>query len=162
VHDPGASATSTAPSYPGMHYTIGSPWSRLIEVQGFGGSMVLRPDGSRAGTVTVSANSVSRYTTFVVDKSVLGGTPASGWVLTVALTGQDGTHGDDQTRGFTSTPGDYTFGVCATADTTPRCTADPGSVPKVLDTITPSGTSQSDELDPTQHDPVVLSGVTVP
>jgi glucoamylase len=35
-------------------------------------------------------------------------------------------------------------------------------VPKVLDTITPVGVLQSDELDYTVHNPVVLSGVTVP
>jgi glucoamylase len=145
-----------------MNYAVASPWSRLIEVQGFGGSRFVRPDGSSAGTVSVSANSVSRYTTFTVDKTALGGTPTTGWVLTLALTGQDGTHGTDQTRGFTSTPGDYTFGVCATADTTARCTADPGSVPKVLDTVPPTGTSQADELDYTRHSQVELSGVPVP
>ena len=164
VHDPAATATSTASSYPGMNYQI-SPddaWSRLIEVQGFGNQKFLDPSGTSVGAVTTGANSISRYTTFTVDKAALGGTPGSGWGFTVTLTGQDGTHGVDQTRAFTSTPSGYTFGVCATADASPACSADPDSVPKVMDLLAPDGVSQADELDYTSHSPVVLQAVTIP
>ena len=41
------------------------------------------------------------------------------------------------------------------------CSADPGTVPKVLDTITPPGLPQSAELDPSLG-PVTLQGVTAP
>ena len=64
--------------------------------------------------------------------------------------------------GIQATPQDYQFGVCATASIDPHCTVNPATVPKVLDTITPSGVLQSDELDYTVHSPVVLSGVTLP
>ena len=43
----------------------------------------------------------------------------------------------------------------------PICAVDPGTVPKVMDTITPSGIDQATELDPTKG-PVVLHGVPVP
>jgi glucan 1,4-alpha-glucosidase len=163
VHDPSATSTSTASSYPGMNYTIAQAgaWSRLIEVQGFGNQKFVDPAGATAGSLTTSANSITGYITFSVAKTALGGTPGSGWAFTLALTGQDGTHGTDQTRAFTATPGSYSFGVCAVADSTPRCTADPNTVPKVMDTLTPAGVSQSDELDYTVH-PVALAGVVLP
>ncbi len=113
VSQPGASSTSTAASYPSMNYTLATPWSRLIEVQGFGNNLFENASGTSAGTVSVSANQVSRYITFSVDKTALGGEPGTGWAFTVTLTGQDGTHGVDQTRGFASTPQAYAFGVCA-------------------------------------------------
>ena len=52
--------------------------------------------------------------------------------------------------------------VSATGSSDPHCTADPGTVPKAVDVLTPSGVSQSDELDYTKHDPVTLEGVTLP
>jgi glucoamylase len=156
VSEPGASPTSTAASYPSMNYTTATPWSRLIEVQGFGGNLFKDATGATVGTVSVSANQVSRYITFSVDKTALGGTPTTGWAFTVALTGQDGTHGVDQTRGFASTPQAYAFGVCAVGGSAPICSADPNSVPKVMDALTPSGVSQAAELSAT---PVVLQAV---
>jgi hypothetical protein len=77
------------------------------------------------------------------------------------LTGQDG-FSPDQARSFAPTPQPFQFGVCATASSDPHCTADPNTVPKALDVITPAGVSQSDELDYTLHNPVVLQGVTIP
>jgi hypothetical protein len=35
-------------------------------------------------------------------------------------------------------------------------------VPKAVDVLTPSGVTQSDELDYTKHQPVVISGVAIP
>jgi glucoamylase len=81
-------------------------------------------------------------------------------VFTVVLHGQDGFSGD-QARGFAPTPQDFLFGVCAPGASAPICAADPATVPKVMDTITPGGVSQSTELDPTAG-PVALHGVAVP
>jgi carbohydrate-binding DOMON domain-containing protein len=159
VHRPGDAAT--AASFPQRNYTIAPTfgWGRLIEVQGFGQRFV-DSSSSTVGAVALSANAVSRYITFSVSKAALGGTPATGWAFTVTLTGQDG-FSADQARGFAATPQAFTFGVCATASTDPRCAADPAAVPKVMDTIDPPGVSQAAELDYTLG-PVVLQGVALP
>ena len=91
----------------------------------------------------------------------LGGTPGAGWAFTVVETGQDG-FSPDQARGFQPTPQGFQFGVCATASADPHCTADPATVPKAVDVITPAGTSQADELDYTLHNPVVIAPITMP
>lgn len=160
VHVPGASPTSTAASFAQRNYTVAAPfaWSRLIEVQGFGQRYV-DAQGTTLGTVSITANQVSRFITFSVSKATLG-TPASGWGFTVVLTGQNGLNAD-QAREFTPTPGAFSFGVCATASSDPHCTFSPGLVPKALDVIPPSGAVQSTELDYTLH-PVVLSGIVIP
>jgi carbohydrate-binding DOMON domain-containing protein len=88
------------------------------------------------------------------------GAVGPGWTFTVALTGQDG-FSPDQARGFAPTPQDFAFGVCEPGGSSPICAADPGTVPKVMDTLTPTGVDQKIELDPTRG-PVVLTGVTVP
>ena len=164
VHNPNAAPadTSTAASFPQRNYQIasGAAWSRLIEVQGFG-QRYIDAHNNTVGTVAISANAISRNITFSVPTASLGGTPASGWGFTVTLTGQDG-FSPDQARGFTATPGAFSFGVCATASTDPHCTVDPNTVPKVMDTITPSGVSQSNELDYTLHKPVTLQDVVIP
>jgi glucan 1,4-alpha-glucosidase len=108
----------------------------------------------------IKANQISRFITFSVPKSVLG-QPASGWAFTVVLTGQDG-FSPDQARGFQTTPQDFQFGVCATPSGDPHCTVDPGTVPKALDVLTPSGVLQADELDYTVHAPVTLQGIRIP
>jgi glucoamylase len=161
VHDPAASSTSTAASFPQRNYAIAAAdaWSRLIEVQGFGQRYV-DAGGTTLGTVSITANAISRFITFSVPKSSLG-QPASGWAFTVVLTGQDG-FSQDQARGFSSTPQDFQFGVCATASSDPHCTVDPATVPKLVDVITPPGVAQSDEVDYTLHSPVVLHGVVMP
>lgn len=163
VHQPGASPTSTAASFPQRNYAIapGSAWSRLLEVQGFGQRFVDSTNTNTVGTITISANQISRYITFSVDKAALGGTPASGWIFTVVLTGQDG-FSSDQARGFQPTPQPFQFGVCATASSDPHCTVDPATVPKAVDVLTPSSVTQPDELDYTKHQPVVISGVAIP
>jgi carbohydrate-binding DOMON domain-containing protein len=163
VHQPGASPTSTGASFPQRNYTIASAdaWSRLIEVQGFGQRFVDATNTNTVGSVTISANQISRYITFSVPKTALGGTPASGWTFTVVLAGQDG-FSPDQARGFQPAPQDFQFGVCASASSDPHCTVDPATVPKAMDVLTPSGVAQSDELDYTVHTPVVLRGVPVP
>ena len=163
VHEPGASPTSTDASFPQRNYQIasGSAWTRLLEVQGFGQRFVDASNTNTVGTISISANQISRYITFSVDKSALGGTPGSGWTFTVVLTGQDG-FSPDQARGFQATPQPFQFGVCATASSDPHCTVDPATVPKAMDVLTPSGVAQSDELDYTVHNPVLIQGVTIP
>ncbi len=163
VHNPNASAadTSTAASFPQRNYTIAanSAWSRLLEVQGFG-QRYIDAHGTTVGNIKISANAISRFITFSVPTSSLGGTPGSGWGFTVVLTGQDG-FSSDQARSFASTPQQFQFGVCATPSSDAHCTVDPNTVPKAMDVITPSGVSQSTELDYTLG-PVVIQGVFIP
>jgi glucan 1,4-alpha-glucosidase len=161
VHDPSAGVTSTAASFPQRNYSIaaGSAWSRLLEVQGFG-QRYIDATGATVGSISISANQISRYITFSVPTASLGGSPASGWGFTVVLTGQDG-FSPDQARAFTSTPTSYTFGVCATVSADPHCTVDPNTVPKAMDVLVPTGVLQSTELDYTLG-PVVLQDVTIP
>ena len=163
AHDPSAppGATSTAAANASRNFQIAPAyaWSRLIQVQGFG-QRYEDASGAPLGTVTISANQISRFITFKVPKASFG-SPGPGWAFTVVLTGQDGFSGD-QARGFQSTPQDFQFGVCAAPSADPHCTADPGSVPKAVDVIPPSGVLQSDELDYTLHHPVVLQGVAIP
>ena len=163
IHNPSAAAvdTSTAASFTQRNYTIApnSAWSRLLEVQGFG-QRYIDAHNNTVGTITISANAISRFITFSVPTSSLGGTPGAGWGFTVVLTGQDG-FSPDQARAFTATPGGYSFGVCATASTDKHCTVDPNTVPKAMDVITPFGVSQSTELDYTLG-PVVIEGVFIP
>jgi glucoamylase len=160
VHDPAASATSTAAAFTQRNYTIGAAgaWSRMLEVQGFGQKFV-DASGATLGTIAISANQISRYITFSVPKAVLG-TPTSGWGFTVTLAGQDG-YSPDNARAFSATPGAYSFGVCAVASSDPHCTVDPATVPKVMDVLGPAGT-QSNQLDYTLHNQVVLQPVLMP
>jgi glucoamylase len=160
VTQPGVSPTSSAASYASMNYSLATPWTRLIEVQGFAGSFIKDANRTSTGTVSVSANQVSRYITFSVDKTALGGTPATGWSMAVTLTGQDGSGGGgtDQERSFASTPQAYQFGVCVVGGSAPICARDPNSVPKVMDALTPSGVSQATELSATS---VVLQALPV-
>ena len=158
VHTPDAAATSTAAAFPTRNYSIApaDAWSRLVEVQGFG-SRFVDAQGATLGQLTPTGNDVSRYVTVAVPKAALGGTPTPDWRFTVTLAGQDG-YSADLARGFAPTPQPYAFGVCAQGGSGPRCTADPATVPKVLDTLTPVGVEQATELDYTAG-PVVLRGV---
>ena len=126
VRVPGAATTSTAAAHPLRNFTIAPAfaWSRLIQVQGFGQRYV-DAGGTTLGTVSISANPISRFITFSVPKASLG-TPGPGWGFTVVLTGQDG-FSPDQARGFAPTPQEFQFGVCATASADPHCTFDPAS-----------------------------------
>ncbi len=164
VHNPNAAPndTSTAASFPQRNYVIAAnaAWNRLIEVQGFG-QRYIDAHGTTVGTIAISANAISRFITFSVPTSSLGGQPGSGWGFTVTLTGQDG-FSPDQARAFAPTPAPFAFGVCATGSNDPHCVVDPNTVPKILDIITPAGVSQSDELDYTLHSPVVLQSVVIP
>src|SRR6185436_8838653 len=108
------------------------------------------------GPVTVTANQASRSILIGIPKSALG-QPATGWTVTVVLHGQDGFSGD-QARGFAATAQSFLFGLCEPGGTSPICSIDTGTAPKVMDTIPPSGVDQSTELDPTLG-PVEVHGV---
>jgi glucoamylase len=161
VRDPARTVSSTAPPFPSRNYSIapGSAWTSRLEVQGFAGPVFVDAGGQSLGSVGVSASAISRFITVIVPKSALG-QPASGWVFTVVLTGQDG-FSPDQARGFAPTPQPFLFGVCAPGGTSPICAVDPATVPKAVDVLTPAGVSQDTELDPTRG-PVVIQGVPVP
>ena len=164
LRDPAATTTSTAASFPERNYTIdpAAAWSRLIEVQGFG-QRFIDASGATVGTVAIRGTQVTRWITFTVPKTALGGTPGSGWSFAVVLTGQDG-FSPDQARGFQPVSEDFQFGVCtpeAVAAANPICAVDPGSVPKAMDILTPAGTAQADVLNPLAP-PVVIPAVTIP
>ena len=114
------------------------------------------------GTVKISGNAISRFITFSVPTSSLGGTPSSGWGFTVVLTGQGRLQPRPGPQLRTDSAALPVRGLCATASNDPHCTADPNSVPKVIDVLTPPGVSQSDEIDYTLHNPVTLQPITFP
>lgn len=161
VHDPTATSTSTAAAFAARNYSIApaDAWSERVEAQGFAAPVWVTPGGAVGAPVQQVVDQATGTITLILPAASFG-TVGSGWVFTVALTGQDG-YSPDQARAFTSTPGDYTFGVCAPGASSPICSVDPATVPKVMDTIPPTGVSQSSELNPTLG-PVVLQGVSIP
>lgn len=161
VHTPAASATSTAAPFASRNYTIApaDAWSQRIEVQGFAAPVWVNAADNSLGNATVVASDITHTITVAVPASAFG-TPTAGWSFTVVLTGQDG-FSPDQARGFAATPQQYLFGVCAVGGTSPICSADPGTMPKAMDVLTPAGVEQSTELDPTLG-PVIIRGVPVP
>jgi glucoamylase len=161
VHVPGATPTSTAAAFASRNYTIApaGAWSQRVEVQGFVPPVWVNASGGSVGTASVLAEQADRTITIALPEAQFG-TPASGWGFSVVLTGQDG-FSSDQARAFSPTAQPFAFGVCAPGGTAPVCAADPGTVPKAVDVITPAGVSQATELDPTLG-PVVIQPVLVP
>jgi glucoamylase len=161
VHTPGASQTSTQAAFASRNYTIApaGAWSQRVEVQGFATPVWVDAGGNAVGTASMLTNDANRTVTIALPEAQFG-TPGPGWAFSVVLTGQDGFR-PDQARAFTAAPGDFTFGVCAAGAMEPICGAGPGSVPKAMDVLTPTGVSQATELDPTRG-PVVIQPVTVP
>ncbi len=157
-------------------------WNQLVQVDGFGNDLWVTPgssSGGIAGATSLGAPQVSftqlapgsnGETPGLVDitlpDSVLG-TPGPGWTFTLTIAGQNGFAGTDL-RGFTATPGGYTFGVCsvqtaAQANPPAICAENPNNVPDVMDTIPPLATdSVPAELSPGPggSDPV-LAGPTI-
>jgi glucoamylase len=161
VRNPAATSFSTAAAFASRNYTIAptDAWSERLEAQGFAPVVWADPSGGSLGSAQLIIDQPDGTATIVVPTSAFG-TVGSGWVFTVTLTGQDG-FSADQARAFTATPGADTFGVCAPGGTSPICSVDPSTVPKIMDTIPPPGVSQDTELDPIPG-PVVIQGVTVP
>ena len=162
VHDPSATATSTAAAFPTRNYTIApaDAWSERLEVQGFASPVWVNASGGQVGTPTAVVASTVADTITIALPAAEFGTPAAGWTFTVAITGQNGFNAD-QAISFTQAPGAFTLGVCPVGGTEAICSLNPSSVPEVMDTITPPGVSQDTELNPVPG-PVVLQGVTVP
>jgi glucan 1,4-alpha-glucosidase len=161
VRNPSATTTSTVAAFPSRNYTIApeDAWSQRIEVQGFASPVWVDAASNPVGSAQFIPDPTTKTATLILPVSQFG-TVGSGWKFTVALTGQDG-FSADQARGFAPTPQPFLFGVCQPGANSPICSVEPGSVPKLLDTITPAGVSQATELDPTQG-PVMLHGVTIP
>jgi glucoamylase len=161
VHVPGAPVTSGQAAFASRNYTISSSgaWSQRLEVQGFAAPVWVDASGNSVGTPSVLASQSDRTITIALPEAQFG-TPGPGWAFSVVLTGQDG-FSPDLARGFAPTAEPFLFGVCAPGGTSPVCSAAPGTVPKAMDVITPAGTSQATELDPTQG-PVVIQPVQVP
>jgi len=161
VHTPGATTTSTAAPFPSRNFTIApaDAWSEMVEAQGFASPLWQDAGGNSLGTAFVAASQTSKTITIALPEAAFG-TPTSGWSFAVVLTGQDG-FSPDQARAFAPTPLPFAFGVCAVGGSSPICSADPGTVPKAVDVITPSGVSQAAELDPILG-PVVIQGVAIP
>jgi glucoamylase len=158
VHNPAVTPTSTASAIPQENYSIApaGAWSERLEAQGFAPVIWDDAAGNPLGTAQLITDTTSHTVTLVLPRAAFGN-PAAGWVFTVTLAGQDGTN-SDQLRNFAATPQDFAFGVCEPGNSSPICSVDPNAVPKVMDTIAPSGVSQASELDPTKG-PVVLQGV---
>jgi glucoamylase len=161
VHTPGAGSTSTAAAFASRNYAItsGGAWSQRLEVQGFAAPVWVNAGGNTVGTPSVLASQADRTITIALPEAQFG-TPGPGWGFSVVLTGQDG-FSPDQARGFQATAQPFQFGVCAPGGTAPVCSAEPGTVPKAVDVLTPAGVSQATELDPTLG-PVTIAPVTVP
>ena len=160
VHDPAATGMSTAAAYPIMNYSIAPPdaWSQRLEAEGFAPVVWTDASGASLSGAQLVVDDPSGTATLILPQATFG-TVGSGWTFTVTLTGQGS--GQPPVRGFTPTPGQYTFGVCPTGNPSPICSLNPSSVPNVMDTIPPSGVTQATELNPLLG-PVMLQGVTVP
>jgi glucoamylase len=139
VHNPAVTNTSTAAVFPSRNYAIApaDAWSEEIDAQGFAPASWTDPTGASLGGAQLVVDVATGTATLIVPQSTFG-TVGAGWVFTVALTGQDG-FGTDQARNFTPTAQPFQFGVCAPGGTSPICSFDPNLVPKVMDTITPTG-----------------------
>jgi glucoamylase len=161
VHVPGAASTSTQAAFASRNYAIASAgaWSQRVEVQGFAPPVWVNAGGGSVGTAFALAVQADKTITIALPEAQFG-TPGSGWGFSVVLTGQDG-FSPDRARSFTPTPGAFSFGVCASGGTAPVCSADPATVPKAVDVLTPAGVSQATELDPTLG-PVIIQPVPVP
>ena len=142
VHVPGAASTSTAAAFPSRNYAIApsGAWSQRVEVQGFAAPAWVNASGGSVGTASALAIQADRTITIALPEAQFG-TPTSGWGFSVVLTGQDG-FSSDQARGFAATAQPFLFGVCVPDGTAPVCSADPGTVPKAVDVITPAGVSR--------------------
>jgi glucoamylase len=160
VRNPAAASTSGAAAYSAMNYAIApeNAWSQRLEAQGFAPVAWSGPSGGTLGSAQLIVDQPTGTATLVMPRSVFG-TVGPGWTFTVVLTGQGS--GSPPVRNFTATAQPFSFGVCAPGGTSPICSADPNTVPTVMDTITPAGVSQHVELDPTLG-PAVLHGVPVP
>jgi glucoamylase len=160
VHNPAATSTSTRPAYSLMNYTIApaDAWDERLEAQGFAPVAWDDPSGASLGSAQFIVDQPSGTATLEMPISEFG-TVGPGWTFTVALTGQGA--GNPPVRNFTQPAQQYSFGVCASGDTSPICSVNPNNVATVMDTIAPDGVTQASEWNLTTG-AAVLQGVTVP
>lgn len=158
VRQPGASPVSDQAASERRNYTLADSWSQRIEVQGFAAPVWVDAAGGARTGAAVRASQATGTITVALPKATFG-TPGQGWEFAVVLHGQDG-FSPDQARGFAPTPQPYTFGVCGPGSSGPICAADPDTVPRAMDVLTPAGVSQETELDPTK-DPVAIRSVEI-
>jgi glucoamylase len=159
VRRPGVSPVSDQAAYPQRNYTLGDSWTQRIEVQGFAAPVWVDAAGTALDGAAVRSSQTTRTITIALPKSTFG-TPGTGWEFAVVLHGQDG-FSADQARGFAPAPQPYLFGLCSPDASGPVCSADPATVPKAMDVITPAGVSQESELNPATG-PVVIRSVPIP
>ncbi|MDN3352249.1 glucodextranase DOMON-like domain-containing protein [Actinomadura sp. DC4] len=159
VRQPGVSPTSSQAASAQRVYTLGDAWTQRIEVQGFASPVWVDAAGSSRGGAAVRSSQTARTITIALPKATFG-TPGTGWEFAAVLHGQDG-FSSDQARGFAPTAQPYAFGVCGPDASGPICAADPATVPRAMDVITPPGVSQADELDPTKG-PATIRSVSIP
>jgi glucan 1,4-alpha-glucosidase len=162
VRNPAATSTSTVAAYPSvMNYTIApaDAWSERLEAQGFASPVWVDPSGNSLGAAQMIEDQPAGTVTLVMPTSAFG-TVGSGWVFTVALTGQGS--GNPPVRNFTQPAQQYSFGVCPAGDTTDAiCKVNPNNVAEVMDTIPPAGVTQASEWNQSAGS-AVLQGVSVP
>ena len=164
VHNPAATATSATSARSGvqLHDRARRRLERATRGPGVrlaGLDVAFR---RQLGTAQFVADAPSRTATLIVPESTFG-TVGSGWVFTVALTGQDG-FSPGQARTFTQPAGGVHVRCLPHQRHDGRVSAtNRSTVPKVMDTVPPAGVSQATELNPDLHPSgVQLQGVTVP
>ena len=148
VRDPSATDTSTAAAYPQLNYSIApaDAWSERLEAQGFAPAIWVDASGTALASCSRWSTTASGTITLIVPQSVFG-TAGSGWVFTLALTGQNGFN-SYQARDFTATPRRLHVRSVRPRRYEPDLLGQPEHGPDVMDTITPPS-SQATELDPT-------------
>ena len=128
-------------------------------------SALRRRGGATVGSVQIRANALSRYITFTVSKTDLGGTPDQ----RVDVRGRAHRPGRVQLRPGTRLPVDRagrSSSASARLRPSQRATRSARSTlarcPRRWTSSHRSGTDQADELDPTLHSPVTIKAVTIP
>ena len=159
VRAPGVSPVSDQAASAQRNYTLADSWTQRIEAQGFAAPVWVDAAGGALTGAAVRSSQTTAAITIALPKAAFG-TPGPGWSFAVVLHGQDG-FSPDQARGFAATPQPYAFGVCGPDASGPICAADPATVPRAMDVITPAGVSQEAELDPAKG-AVAIRSVPIP
>ncbi|WP_017341809.1 glycoside hydrolase family 97 catalytic domain-containing protein [Halorubrum sp. T3] len=110
------------------------PWQYRVSSDGFGGGTVVDDEGTGLGSVTRFADLESNVAVVSIPKTALGGTDIADWeVLPVVGSANFGAFRDVQVEA-----GGFVFGGAKEGAA--------GNAPRVIDMITPEGTSQAEAL----------------